>query len=221
MTTPGSERRRSLSSERRATAYGADERRSGERLREHDGDESRLPAREPPDVVEHGIGAAFHRLQGFDARPAIREVEPAPARIGGGAAGHRERGSGGTCGRRSGRRTTRHGVSPDPAPRRRRRLCSSPDRSTEPPPCPPGAVARRRGNGGSRRGRRGQRDRDRHHPGALGGLRLDHEQCHEAGRRPPRARARRLAAAPGSLPARQNCTIPACDSVNAVKTPIT
>ena len=147
------------------------------------------------------------------------EVPPAAARVG--ACGRRRRGSLDTRGLRSGWRTSRPRAWPRRALRRRATTCSW-------------AAGRRDGGGAGAQppgddpvvavdeeAEHEQRDRDRHHPGALGELRLDHEPATTpvATAPSPLTSARRRH--PGPRRRCQYRTIPACESVKAVKTPIT
>ena len=66
-----------------------------------------------------------------------------------------------------------------------------------------------------------QRDRHRHDPRALGELRVHDEQCDEPVAVAPTPFTSAFACQPDAARTNQYRTIPACESVNAVKTPIT
>jgi hypothetical protein len=72
-----------LEGERRAPPDdGRRERAALEELRDDDGQEVGLSAREGPDVVENRVGRPADRLERLDADPAPAEVPPAATRIG-------------------------------------------------------------------------------------------------------------------------------------------
>ena len=198
-TTPGSVRSRSLSANSngcRASSVSA-RRRNCSGI--DDGDEVGLAARQPPDLLEHGVDRAAVRVERLEQRRAVGEVEPARADPGIAAAPRdvdraepvrRDRPREGE--RALGRRVEilddeQRAVAG--AGRRRDGGSSGAQAASDPAVVAPHAEHREDEH----------RDRDRDEPRALGELRPDHDHRDEAGgRRADRVDRARARASPAS-----------------------
>ena len=159
------------------------ERAAPELLRDDDGDEVRLAARQPPDLLEHGVDRAVAAGRASRAAARRRRDGTSAGRSRGRcrAAG---RGSRGTRPARSSARRRARARSPGRAPRRRaacgcvRRAPRRRRRSRAQPAPDPAVVAPHAEHREDE-----HRDRDRDEPRALGELRPDHDHRDEAGGR--------------------------------------